>query len=329
MSLSRRQMMERSLTAGAGLAAAYAWVPSFVRQAHAQETFGEVVDTQPFARLEKVADGVWAVVSTPFKAGAFDTVCNGGIIVGKERILAVDAYLRPSGAAWLSAQCEALTGRRPTDVIVTHVHADHTGGLAGFQNGAEGPEILATQQTYEILIERYSAPQEDEKTPRIGRPRVRLLAPTGIISGTEDFTLDLGGRTATLSFTSGHTDSDVTVTVDDPKVVFAGDLLWEGIFPNFVDAQPSALMANVRSLLKLENTILVPGHGSVTRPDGLTNYLGVLEAIEAAARQAHADGVSAEEAAKAFTLPASLGEWQFFSPRYFEVAIGAWLKELG
>ena len=49
---------------------------------------------------------------------------------------------------------------------------------------------------------------------------------------------DLGGRSLTLHPLSGHTPSDLAVDVDDQPVVFAGDLLWGGMFPNFVDAIP-------------------------------------------------------------------------------------------
>jgi hypothetical protein len=74
--------------------------------------------------------------------------------------------------------------------------------------------------------------------------------------------------------------------------------------------------------------IYVPGHGAVANHDDFKVYIEVLNAVEAAARHAHERGTPAAEAAKAFMLPASLGEWYMFSPRYYEVAIGAWEREL-
>ena len=71
-----------------------------------------------------------------------ETVCNGGLVAGADRVVAIDAFLQPAGAAWLAGQAETLLGRPVTDVIVTHFHADHSGGLAGFQRGADGPESL-------------------------------------------------------------------------------------------------------------------------------------------------------------------------------------------
>ncbi len=330
--LSRRQMLLNTIASGAGLAAAYALTPVALRKAHAGAPYGEVIDTKAYARLETVAEGIWAVVSTPFgkdgQGGDFTTVCNGGIIAGSDMVLAVDGYATPGGAAWLSDQCLALTGRRPTHVVVTHYHGDHTGGLAGFQNGADGPEILSTGTTYDTLVERY-VPSREVDGEAFARPRLRLLMPDRIMpDDSAPVTLDLGGRSVTLTLRSGHTDSDVTIAVDDPNVVFAGDLIWEGIFPNFMDTTPSALMNAVRALLAQDGAVIVPGHGPVTPAAGLGNYLALLEEIEAAARNAHEAGRSAKEAADQFGVPDQLGEWRLFSPRYFEVAIGAWLEEL-
>ena len=42
--------------------------------------------------------------------------------------------------------------------------------------------------------------------------------------------------------------SDVSIEVDDPSLVFCGNLVWNGIFPNYVDAAPSALTPSVKAL---------------------------------------------------------------------------------
>jgi len=54
----------------------------------------------------------------------------------------------------------------------------------------------------------------------------------------------------------------------------------------------------------------------------------VIDAVEGAARRAVEAGRPAAQAAESFALPASLGEWMLFSPRYFEVAFAAWEREL-
>jgi glyoxylase-like metal-dependent hydrolase (beta-lactamase superfamily II) len=147
------------------------------------------------------------------------------------------------------------------------------------------------------------------------------------VDGTAPAVLDLGGRRLTMTPRSGHTTSDVSIVVDDPAVMFGGDLLWNRFFPNYVDAIPSILSREVRALSTDRNIVRVPGHGPIFSADDMTHYVGVLDVIEAAAQRARSAGTPAAEAAKTITLPASLGEWAMFNPNYFEVALRAWERE--
>jgi hypothetical protein len=84
----------------------------------------------------------------------------------------------------------------------------------------------------------------------------------------------------------------------------------------------------VRALVRGRETVYLPGHGAVADGKAVARYLEVLDLVETAARRAHQRGTPATEAAKEFSLPASLGEWHMFSPRYYEVALLAWEREL-
>jgi hypothetical protein len=54
----------------------------------------------------------------------------------------------------------------------------------------------------------------------------------------------------------------------------------------------------------------------------------VLGEVERAARNAVAAGTPAADAAAAFRLPPSLGEWLLFSPTFMPRAFVAWEREL-
>ncbi|NJD11355.1 MAG: MBL fold metallo-hydrolase, partial [Gemmatimonadetes bacterium] len=255
------------------------------------------------------------------------TLCNGAIVAGRARVAVVEACASAGGAAWLLAQAERLTGRKADLVVVTHYHADHTGGIGTGGAGAAaagGPQTLqATSATLELVraddVRRQRTPDAE---------RTAALEGAGQLSGARVTELELGGRTLRVVPRSGHTASDVTVELDDPSVVIAGDLLWNGMFPNYVDAVPGQLARSVRALVRERETVYVPGHGPVADAAAVRRYLEVLDLVEVAARRAHAEGTPAAEAAKQFVLPASLGEWYLFSPRYYEVALGAWEREL-
>jgi len=110
--------------------------------------------------------------------------------------------------------------------------------------------------------------------------------------------------------------------------VITGDLLWNGFFPNYVDARPGALTHSIRALVRQRQTVYVPGHGPLASASAMSRYLLLLDSVEDAARRAHERGLPPAEAAKTFALPASLGEWYTFSPGYYEVALEAWEREL-
>lgn len=296
---------------------------------------GKVVDTQVFARLEEIGEGIWGVVSTPlnpdgsFNPAAVATLCNGGIIAGDEKVVAIDGSFQPVGAAWLAEQALKLTGRPVTDVIVTHFHADHTGGLAGYQNGATGPEIIATATTNQLIFERYAGAKQTPESAQFARPIIRPVMPTRIITDEASIlTMDLGGRTIRLHPLKGHTPSDMAVVVDDAAIIFAGDLVWQGLFHNYVDAIPSHLTTSVEHLLSDPSRTIVTGHGAIARAGDLGNYLDLLRLVEEKARASYTAGKTPTEGAKDFTVPASLGKWLLFNPRYYKTAFEAWRREL-
>lgn len=275
------------------------------------------VAAEPWGRLEQVGEGIWAMVSTPL-AGDRTTLCNGGLIAGRDGVLMVEAFASDAGAAWMAAQARALTGRAPTHVVLTHYHADHTGGLRGASvaGTAGSARLHATAATRELTRTRNQNVPDD------------LLADAVLVDPAQGDTLDLGGRRVRLAPHDGHTASDVSVRVEDAPVLFCGDLVWNGMFPNFVDAVPSRLTRSVRALRASGATTFVPGHGTVATVAEMDRYLTLLDSVEAAARRAHERGVTAEVAGAEYRIPAELGEWVLFNPRYFERAIGAWLKEL-
>ncbi|HEX9729708.1 MAG TPA: MBL fold metallo-hydrolase [Gemmatimonadales bacterium] len=317
--ITRRDFLGRSASCGAHLAIMAAAMPRARRDWWAHTPRGQVVAQEPFGNLERVAENIWALISTPLN-GDNTTLSNGGIIAGRTGVLAIEGFYRPRGAEWLAGKARELTGRWPTHVALTHYHADHANGTAGYLAGTDRPAIRATEVTRDQVFERNRPPDD---------ARSAALREVEFLSPTEPTTLDLGGRTVRIVPRSGHTDSDISLEIDDPSVVFCGDLYWNAMFPNYVDAIPTQLSASVRALRRDRATVYVPGHGALGAGVDLDRYLAVLDLVEQGARRAHESGASAEDGGTAFTLPESLGEWMLFNPAYFARAFGAWYRELG
>lgn len=310
--LSRRSF----LGSVGGCAAHLLWMSAgygVARRLFAAPALGRVVLVESWARVEELGPGVWAVVSTPLAgprgSETWRTVCNGGIIAGRSEVLVLEAFATPEGASWLAQAAKQLTGRLPTLAVVTHFHGDHTTGIPAYASATERMVVRSTPTTRALLQSQGSLPE-------------------ATIAEGEATRLDLGGREVRLTPRSGHTPSDVTLEVSEPHVVFCGDLVWNGMFPNYRDATPSKQASSVRDVLGAGEAIYVPGHGELADRRAVERCLALLDDVEAKARAALAAGMPVEQAADAYRLPAELSDWVMFSPAYFRVAFRAWAREL-
>ena len=325
---SRRAFLKASSACAAHMALMASPFPLSARALWTQRTRGSVVAQEAFGRIESVGEGLWAFISTPL-GGDYTTVSNGGIIAGRNGVLIVEAFQTPEGARWIAQQARALTGRWPTHVLVTHYHGDHSRGVEGFRPEAEGtlpdsprpafPSISVTRSTQDLVIGGLA-----EDDPPALRTR---WADVDVIPGDEPSTLDLGGRELRLIPRQGHTPSDVTVELPESDLAWCGDLVWNGMFPNYMDAVPSRLSSAVRRIHADQRQTYVPGHGSLAGSADMDRYVAVIDGLEETARAARREGWTAEEAGNRHQIPEGLGEWTLFNPSYYQRAVEAWMKE--
>ena len=139
--------------------------------------------------------------------------------------------------------------------------------------------MLATPTTRQLLVD------EDNEE--------QVLPEAGIAEKHEAQRIDLGGKVVELTSRKGHTPSDVTIELKEPKVVWCGDLVWNRMFPNYVDAIPSHLTRNCEAILGRKRTTYVPGHGDMGDAKDLGSYLALIKDVERAARGAVERGTPA------------------------------------
>ncbi len=329
---SRREFLKAGVACSAHLALMAAPFPASALSLWSRRTQGQIVAREAFGRLESVGEGLWAFVSTPLE-GDYTTVCNGGIVAGRAGVLVVEAFQTPAGAQWVARQARKLTGRWPTHVLATHYHGDHTSGAEGFipaeddladpVGGASpsSPPLYATSNTQRLKQERL----EEDTPPQV----VRQWADVEILAEDAPSTIDLGSRSVRLAPHRGHTASDMILELPEEEITWCGDLFWNGMSPNYVDAVPSQLSRAVRSLQADQRRLYVPGHGPMGDGDDLARYVAVIDGIEETARTARREGWTAQEAAARHSIPAGLGEWTLFNPSYFQRAVEAWMREWG
>ncbi len=213
-------------------------------------------------KLEKVGGHSWYVQG---KAGiATDNagfISNAGVIITDEGVVIFDGLGSPSLANKLVQKIKKVTDQPIVKVIVSHYHADHIYGLQVFKE--LGAEIIAPDGVYEYIDSEGASSRLEERRfslePWVNDQTV-VVTPDRIIDKSEDFTL--GGIKFTMSFIGkAHSDGDLTLYVENDRVLFTGDLIFEGRVPFLGSSDTKHWLATLEKMESQNPHAIVPGHG--------------------------------------------------------------------
>jgi glyoxylase-like metal-dependent hydrolase (beta-lactamase superfamily II) len=186
------------------------------------------------------------------------------------------------------AQVRKLTDRPVVKVIVTHYHADHVFGLQYFKE--RGAEIIAPAGA-EKYLESAAAKERLEERRFSLEPYVNedthLVWPDRFIESAE--VLTVGGIKLRLTVIGdAHSDADMTVYVENDRVLYSGDVIFEGRVPFLGSANTKLWLRVLDEMRSSELAALVSGHGphqqAPVQAVGLTHrYLSYLRETMGAA----------------------------------------------
>lgn len=220
--------------------------------------------------LHQVAPHVWAAIDAPHSpAGA-----NTGFIVGTRAILVVDTF-EDAGAARQLLDAIRKTSPLPIRYVVnTHYHLDHVQGNAVFASA--GATIFA-QTNVRRWIHTDNLKFFGPHPAAAQRARVAALkAPD--VTYASGVSIDLGGITAQVEVRPGHTGGDSIVVV--PGTVFTGDLLWNHMLPNLIDASTAPLIQSLDGLERDHpRATFIPGHGAIAHASDIAALTAFLTAL--------------------------------------------------
>ncbi|MEZ5542897.1 MAG: MBL fold metallo-hydrolase [Pseudomonadota bacterium] len=216
--------------------------------------------------LTRISEHVWVVQGG---AGvATDNqgfISNAGVVVTGAGVVVFDALGTPALAQLLLEKIHAITDQPIVRVVVSHYHADHIYGLQVFADldaeilaPAGAADYLASAAARERLEERRFTldPWVNEQT-RLVPPNELLEEGASFSLGDVDFTVTVVGN--------AHSDGDLVMYVEPDRVLFSGDIIFEGRVPFLGDAN-TRLWLELLERMQLERlTALVPGHGGVAR----------------------------------------------------------------
>jgi glyoxylase-like metal-dependent hydrolase (beta-lactamase superfamily II) len=187
---------------------------------------------------------------------------NTGIVIGDDAVLVADTQATPAMAADVIRRIREVTDKPIKYVVLTHYHAVRVLGASAYQP----QQILASQDTYDLIVERGEADKASEigRFPRLFRNVETVPAgmtwPTITFSGK--MTLWLGKlEVQLLQLGRGHTKGDTVVWLPGEKTLLSGDLVEFDATPYAGDAYFSDWPQTLSNIAALKPTALVPGRG--------------------------------------------------------------------
>lgn len=188
-------------------------------------------------------------------------ISNAGVVITDQGVVVIDALGSPSLAQLLMQRIREITDKPVVKVIVTHYHADHVFGLQYFKE--QGAEIIAPSGAEEYLNSPVAQERLEERRFSLEpwvNDETRLVWPDRYVdSGME---LDVGGIKFQLTVIGdAHSDADMTVYVENDKVLYSGDVIFEGRVPFLGSANTRLWLKVLDEMNSSELVALVPGHG--------------------------------------------------------------------
>ena len=297
-----------------------------------------------FASVRKVGNGLYATISDTSKG--YQTICNGGFLVGRDGVLLLEGYGSPAGASFQMDALRQVSQIPVRAALDTHYHFDHSMGNSYY--GANGVQLWAHANVARRMVESYAVMQGMDKEAVLGplEQRVKdakseserqhaqsdLNATTGVFQIASNtvvalpnhpidpaklpMTIDLGGLSAVLESYPGHSGTDIIVRVPEQNVVYTGDLLFSGWYPVCFDEKATisgwrATLAKFASFDK--DTIFVPGHGQICGQEGIAVLREVFDDIAAQAEKMFKAGVPVQEASERYVVPEKFKNFPVFA----------------
>lgn len=229
---------------------------------------------------------------------------NAAAVILDDFILAIDATMRPDTVRTFRKLLEDTYQRPLRYACITHYHGDHTFGLQSWQDLAlfaapplaENLRVRMTDDWTPQALAEWKAEENDTET---WPEPLKLIFPS--MAFHQQLDIRCNAQQVSFHHSGGHTSCSTYGYFVEEKTLFAGDLIFSGMFPYAGDrtVDPEAWMQVLRQWLNMEIETVVPGHGPITGKEEIEKHLRLFEEL----KQATLNALAAQKTPEEIILP--------------------------
>ncbi len=243
--------------------------------------------------LVEVAENVYAYIQPD---GTW-WINNTGFIVAGDGVTAIDTCSTERRTKAFLSTVAGVTDAPIRVVINTHHHGDHTHG-----NYLTHPATIIGHVRCRDLVIASGKPNFGNIWDGPEWGEIEIAPP--FVTFDDHLTVWTGDVCAELHYisTPAHTTNDIVAYLPEQKVLYTGDLVFNGGTPFMLMGSVTGSLRAVERLRQFDADIIVPGHGPICDLDALDQHVRYYEFVLATAADAAASGVTPLEAGRSVDL---------------------------
>lgn len=257
----------------------------------------------PEPQVEEVSPGVFGYVQLDGSWG----LNNTGFVVGKDAVVAIDTCFTERRSRALAAAIERTSRAKPVRTLVnTHHHGDHTHGNMVF---APEATIVGHERCREEVIA--AGVGTTAMWPDVEWGDIVVTPPSLTFSDRMTIWVEQESDALKLELIyvgPAHTTNDVVVWAPERKLLFAGDVIFNGGTPFALFGSISGWIRALDTLRDLGAETIVPGHGEVCGPPVIDEVEAYLHFVQEWAQKGFESGQTPLEVAQGTDL-GMYGDW--------------------
>ncbi|HXQ75683.1 MAG TPA: MBL fold metallo-hydrolase [Acidimicrobiales bacterium] len=243
----------------------------------------------PPPHTDEVADGVFAYVQPD---GTW-WINNTGFVVGTSGVLCVDTCATEVRTRAFLDTVDAVAGPGRRTLVNTHHHGDHTNGNCLLPFAA----IIGHEQCRRAVLDT-GIMRPDGVFDPVDWGALQIAAP--FVTFERRLNVHVDDLLVELHHfgTAAHTTNDVVAWIPERRVLFTGDLVFNGGTPFVLMGSVAGALMVLDRLAEYDAEVLVPGHGPPCRPEMIDTVGEYLRFVQDTATRGSAAGLSPLDAAR-------------------------------